>query len=83
MLSPALFVMYTRTVSADAGNAAKASKSQKRLKPIRERFEVLELIADLLYGTGEASLGVGAFQGQGVPLRKRSGCSMVARLAGC
>jgi hypothetical protein len=42
MLSPALFVMYTRTVSADAGNAASASRSHKCLRPgTRERIDML------------------------------------------
>src|SRR5882672_5155600 len=35
MLSPALFVMYTRTVSADAGNAASAARNHACLKPKR------------------------------------------------
>src|SRR5882672_8116973 len=65
MLSPALFVMYTRTVSADAGNAANASKNHRCLKPIREPIELLELIAVLLYRTRRASLGVGVLMGQG------------------
>src|SRR5882672_167968 len=65
MLSPALFVMYTRTVSADAGNATKASKSHKCLKPIREPIDTLELMADLLICTVRASLGGGPPRGQG------------------
>jgi hypothetical protein len=42
--------MYTRTVSADAGNAAIASKNQQYLKPIREPTDKLELMAVLLFG---------------------------------
>jgi hypothetical protein len=54
MLSPALLVMYTRTVSADAGNAAKATKSHSCLKPMQEPIELLELMAVLLpYGTSQ------------------------------
>src|SRR6266436_5124842 len=64
MLSPALFVMYTRTVSADAENVANASKSQQYLKPIREHIAVLELMAVLLFSVGRVSLGVGASTGQ-------------------
>jgi hypothetical protein len=61
--------MYTRTVSAEAGNAAKASKSHTYLNPIREPIDVLEIMADPLYCTEQASLGVGVPRGQGTLAR--------------
>src|SRR6266704_943312 len=64
MLSPALFVMYTRTVSADAGNAASASANHACLK--RKRLDSLEPMAVLLPRTQRASVGGSAPQGQGL-----------------